>query len=202
MNPQIVPFVPIAEGIAQLLKPYAEVVIHDLESQEVCVLENNFSKRRIGSPSGLEESEFEQDVMGPYEKVNWDGRRLKSMSVVLRGASKKPLGLLCINIDVSHFEKIHQMLEPFLQTKVLEDQPESLFKDDWQEKINQFIQKYTQEAQQQLYSLNRPQKRELIEALAQSGAFQAKGVASYVGEVIGLSRASVYKYLSEWKEKT
>ena len=38
----------IARGIAALLHPFAEVVVHDLEKQQIAVLVNNFSKRKVG----------------------------------------------------------------------------------------------------------------------------------------------------------
>ena len=38
----------IAQGIATLLHPYAEVVVHDLEKQQIAILVNNFSKSKIG----------------------------------------------------------------------------------------------------------------------------------------------------------
>src|ERR1700758_4187168 len=66
----------IADGIATLFFPYAEVVIHDLHDQTVLYLANNLSKREIGDDSALEEINHaaRERVIGPYEKLNWDGR--------------------------------------------------------------------------------------------------------------------------------
>ena len=199
MNVELLPFLPVVKGFSMLFKPHVEVVLHDLNSQRVCALENNFSKRHIGSPSCLDHSSFEEDVIGPYEKINWDGRRLKSLSIVVRNASKKEIGLLCINVDLSHFEAIRTFIDHWVGETQLVQKPESLFKDDWQEKINQFIQDYIQNHQLNMKTLSRQQKRELVIALIENGAFQVKGVAMYLGDVIGLSRATIYKYLTEWK---
>ena len=54
----------IAQGIAALLHPFAEVVVHDLEKQHVAILVNNFSKRKIGSPTLLEDMEFTPRPVG------------------------------------------------------------------------------------------------------------------------------------------
>ena len=48
-------YAPLADGIATLFFPYAEVVIHDLRDQTVLYLANNLSRREIGDDSALEE---------------------------------------------------------------------------------------------------------------------------------------------------
>lgn len=62
-----------------------------MASASVVYIAGNFSKREFGDPSNLEEIDFKPaDVLiGPYEKTNWDGRRIKSISSVLRTASGK-----------------------------------------------------------------------------------------------------------------
>ncbi|MFI5342893.1 MAG: PAS domain-containing protein [Chlamydiales bacterium] len=45
-----------------------------------------------------------QDLFPPYFKTNWDGRKVKSVTAVLRNQTKKPVGLMCINLDISKWE--------------------------------------------------------------------------------------------------
>ena len=61
-------------------------MLHDLSTETVVHIANPFSHRELGEPSLLHEIDFRPDVslIGPYEKVNFDGRRLKSVSAVLR----------------------------------------------------------------------------------------------------------------------
>ena len=189
----------ISEAIAALLHPYAEVVVHDLEKQQVEILVNNFSKREIGSPTLLEDMEFTpgQWVIGPYEKLNWDGRKLKSISVVLRDDQGIPEGIMCINLDVSMANELHQMLELFLKPNSLIDPPEELFKDDWHEKINIFVHNWLKENARTMGNLTRVEKRRLVMLLYEQGAFRGKQAANYVASVLCLGRATVYKYLKE-----
>ncbi|MBZ4231815.1 PAS domain-containing protein, partial [Mycobacterium tuberculosis] len=72
-------YAPIADGIAARFFPYAEVGIHDLHDQTVLYLANNLSKREVGDDSALEEIDHSarERVLGPYEKLNWDGRRMR-----------------------------------------------------------------------------------------------------------------------------
>ncbi|MFC1876650.1 transcriptional regulator [Thermodesulfobacteriota bacterium] len=192
----------IAKGIAALLHPFAEVVVHDLKKQRIVILVNNFSKRKIGSPTLLEYMEFTpgQWVIGPYEKINWDGRKLKSISVILRNSQGTPEAIMCINLDVSAAMDIHQRLELFIQPNGMIEQPEALFKDDWHEKINQFVNNWLSENNRTIAALNINEKRKLVELLYEQGAFRGKQAARYVASVLCLGNSTVYKYLKEMRK--
>jgi predicted transcriptional regulator YheO len=99
-------YAPIADGIATLFFPYAEVVIHDLHDQTVLYLANNLSKREVGDDSALEEIDHSarERVIGPYEKLNWDGRRMRCVSNVLFDDRGEPAGVMCINFNIAVFE--------------------------------------------------------------------------------------------------
>ncbi|QOZ83569.1 hypothetical protein DXT74_11095 [Chromobacterium sp. Rain0013] len=193
----------IADAIATLFYPYAEVVLHDLATQSVAYIANNFSKRELGDDSGLDELENTPDatVIGPYEKLNWDGRKLRSISVVLRDDAAAAIGMMCVNLDISVFEGARAALDLFLSGSKLVAQPAVLFEDDWQERINRFIHGWLQQRQLSLSILNREHKRELVEALLHEGAFRGKNAANYVANVLGMGRATVFKHLKELKEQ-
>ena len=74
----------LAEMVAKLLHPFAEVVVHDLKKNQIAAIFNAFSKRAIGEPSYLDQSDFNKKasptILGPYKKVNFDGRPQKSIS--------------------------------------------------------------------------------------------------------------------------
>ena len=48
-------YAPIADGIAALLFPYAEVVIHYLRERTIAYIANSLSKREPGDESDVEE---------------------------------------------------------------------------------------------------------------------------------------------------
>jgi D-arginine utilization repressor len=192
-------FLATAQGIAMLLYPYAEVVLHDLSTRTIAAIFNNYSQRKPGDDSLLEEIEFDEskDVIGPYEKLNWDGRKLKSITVVIRNTTSKAVGLMCINLDVSKFEDFQRLIEQFIRPNNLIPQPEELFKDDWQERINVYIHDRLRQQHKHLNTLSRIEKRELVKLLDREGAFKQKNAATYIGKVLKISRATVYKYLSD-----
>lgn len=193
----------IADCIATLLFPHAEVILHDVHSQSVVHIANNFSKRKLGDDSALEElpGDFDQvSQLGPYEKLNWNGQKIRSITSVLRDEEGNAEILLCININFSVLDQARDALNAFFQVSRLIPQPDALFRDDWQERINTFMHAWLKEHQLSLNSLSMKQKRELIGALYAEGAFDGRTTADYVANVLNMGRATVYKYLKALRE--
>ena len=193
-------FLPTAEAIQRLLHPHAEVVVHDIKQNKIVAIYHPFSKRKVGDSSLFtpeEEMATLENCVGPYEKINWDGRKLKSVSSVIRDETNQAVGMLCINLDVSAFEKFNKLISDFIGKDQLTPQPTPLFKDDWQERINNYIHHYLSEHHLTLETLSRGDKKNLIEHLQNIGAFTGKNSAKYIAQIIKVSRATVYNYLSE-----
>lgn len=192
---------PIADAIATLFSPYAEVALHDLASQKLVYIANNYSQREPGEDSNLSDLQFDQysQVIGPYQKRNWDGRQLRSISTVLQDDNGQAVGLLCINLDITVFESAKAALDIFLSGHPLQPQPDVLFQDDWQERINAYTHHWLQQQQLTLATLNNASRHQLIEALYQQGAFNGKNAASYVAKILSIGRATVYNNLKNIK---
>lgn len=191
----------VADGIAALFFPSVEVVIHDVEAGTVAYIANNLSKRKPGDEAGL--NDLQQDLLapvtGPYEKLNWDGKKMRSVTIAT-GNDDTPGYLLCINLSTAVFEEARNALEMFLSVTRLQPQPEQLFKDDWQESINAFLHEWIRRENTSLSALTREQKKMLVQKLHREGAFRAKNAADYIANVLSLGRTTVYKYLRECRE--
>jgi D-arginine utilization repressor len=196
-------YFPVAQAISLLLHPYGEVVIHDLKTGKIAAIYNNFSKRKVGDESLIEELpnyDSLPDVFPVYVKTNWDGRKMKSVTATLRDKKNNPVGLLCINLDISRWEEFSHFLNEWTNIQKLENQPEVLFKDDWREKINLYVTEYLKKERTTLKRLSKEKKQEIIKALYREGAFKAKNAATYVADVLDLSRATIYNYLRKENE--
>jgi len=189
-----------ADAVAALLAPNAEVIVHDIGSETIQYIANNFSKRDIGDPSNLKEINFvaDENVIGPYEKLNFDGRRIKSISIVMRDASQRASALVCINMDLSKFDQARQFLTSLMNVQEdTTEKPANLFNEDWHEQINVFISQWAAEQKSSIDQLSREQKKCLVIALNEKNAFAAKHSVNYVARIIGLGRATIYNYLKE-----
>jgi predicted transcriptional regulator YheO len=192
------PYFAIADGLAALLGPFVEAVVHDLKTDCVAHIANPFSPREPGDPSDMKEISFAPDerVIGPYSKINWDGRRLKSISMVLRDPAGTPIGMFCVNADVTEFEAARRTLQALLGGNDTGATVDSTFLADWHEKINSFVAAWTAERATTLDRLDRAGRRTLIVALNAIGAFEGRRAPAYVAKMLGISRATVYNELA------
>lgn len=204
MDQEFEVLVPVAEALVKLLYPYIEVVFHDLRTKRIVAIFNNFSRRTVGDDSLLEEG-FEHQPLpsfwGPYNKTNWDGRRLKSVTTTIYRAQQIPIGLMCINVDVSVFEYMHTLMSYLLGNAKEEGQPRELFTVDWQEQINTFVKNYLCEHRLHRSSLSRQDKRQIVQELYQQGVFQTRNAPTYVADILEISRATIYNYLASFKKE-
>ncbi|MGQ3209642.1 helix-turn-helix transcriptional regulator [Shinella sp.] len=187
-----------AAAISTLFYPHAEVVLHDLETGLIAGIWNAFSGRKAGMDSLVEnalEAAGEAGIYGPYEKTGEDGRRLKSVTAVLKDDHDQALGLLCINMDVSHFEAAARLLAAF--TGVAAPRPPSLFAGDWREEINTALHDWLRTRGLALTALRKGDRVALVAALDERGLFQTRNAVDHLASLIGASRASIYNYLAD-----
>jgi len=191
----------IAETIARLLHPHAEVVLHDLETGKIAKIWNPFSARKPGEPSDLDNIDpelAEENVIGPYEKASPKGARLKSISTILRDEARIARFLLCTNLDVSQFDAAARLLQSFAATS--ESRPEWLFRQDIREQINLQIADYLKRHNLTIQSLDQDGRVALIGFLDESGAFQTRRAVDHIAAALDLSRTTVYVLLRQARD--
>ncbi|HET6622092.1 MAG TPA: PAS domain-containing protein [Dongiaceae bacterium] len=188
---------PVAQAIAALLQPHAEVVIHDLRNDRIVDIWNAFSQRKAGDESLLGddiELHLDRDVYGPYDKANVDGARLKSITAALRDAKGKRIGLMCVNLDVALFDQAIKLLSAFAAPS--EPRPEAMFRQDWREHINLVIRAFLESKRKALKALDREERIALIAEIDAAGLFAARNAAPHVASAMNVSRATVYALLN------
>lgn len=197
MSDPFAPHRPVAQAIAALLHPHAEVVVHDLRTDRIVEIWNAFSNRSAGDDSLLGddiELQLDRDVFGPYDKANIDGARLKSITAALRDERGTRIGLLCVNLDVSLFDQAIRLLSAFAAPR--EPRPEAMFRRDWREHINLVICDFLERQRRALKALDREERVALVAELDAAGLFQARNAVPHVAGALGVSRATVYALLN------
>jgi predicted transcriptional regulator YheO len=199
----IEPVEAIAETIARLLHPHAEIVLHDLVTRKIAKIWNPFSGRKPGEPSDLDDIDpelEESNVVGPFEKASPKGARLKSISTILRDEIGHARAMLCINLDVSQFDAAAKLLESFGAAG--ETRPEWMFRQDIREQINLQIAEYLKRRNATIGSIDQDGRLDLIAFLDKCGAFQARRAVDHIAAALGLSRTTVYVLLRQAREMT
>lgn len=193
-------YITFADSLVQLMQPLVEVVIHDLETQTVAYITGKISKRQVGDPSLLEKEteDWENEVENVvYHKLNHDGRLIKSTTIPIKDKDKV-IALMCINYDISLFQEM-QKISATVLSKPLDEQPKALFKNDWQERIHIALHKILSEKDKKIKNLTFEEKKEIIHFLYLMGAFKGRNASDYVAQILEMGRATVFKYLKEWK---
>lgn len=194
---------PICEAVAVLLSPHAEVVLHDPETDEILGIWNPFSERAAGDASLLGEleelTETGPDVYGPYPKSLPDGRRLSSVSAVVRDADGKPEAVLCINVDRTAFEEASRILAAFAAP--VTGQPRVLFEHDWTEKLNDLVGTFVRERRVAVERLTKQDRLELLAQLDAAGVLSQRRSVPAVARALRISRSALYQLLAQARKE-
>ncbi|WP_426608258.1 helix-turn-helix transcriptional regulator [Pantoea anthophila] len=197
----------LAEMVADLVGPHCEVVIHSFESLEqsvVKIVNGHHTGRKIGSPitdMGLRMlRQFIQtgEVNSKsYFTRNRDGEILKSTTCVVAGEFNKPVGLFCVNINLSvPFPEIIKTLMPeFSATPAL--------KENFGTDVHEVVGSATDAAIRQVYddpAVNmKARNKAIVYQLFENGIFEFKEATSIVAGKLNISKHAIYKYLREFK---
>jgi predicted transcriptional regulator YheO len=189
----------MVQGIVDLFHPFVEGAVHDLTSGTLVSLFNNISERKVGEATPLRElkvntDEF-PDYFSPYYKTNWDGRKLKCISITVRDSQGIPVGLICLNLDVTLFEDLESKFSVLLRLAGTEENPVERFGGKWQEQTELQIEGYLKERELVSHRLSKEQKRDLVKYLYAKGVFNYKKAASFIAKYLNVSRASIYNYM-------
>lgn len=198
----------ISAGVAKLFAPHCEVVIHDLRDLERSIIhiEGNISGRKVGG--GATDLLLTQARTGNtvrdfhnYQTVLGNGRKMKSCTMFLRDEDGAAYGAFCINLDVGAFAGVHRVLGEFLALEADSEVSETL-SDDIQGTIHSILRDAVIEVGAELPIMSKEDKIELIGRLEEKGAFQVKRAVPLIAEELGLSRSTIYNYLTEARDKT
>ncbi len=191
---ELAAFEPIGMAISMLLHPHAEVVLHDLRTGRIDGIWNAFSTRRVGDASLIDDDlGGELKVLGPYAKTGVGGERLRSVTAVLGDDEGRPIGLLCINLDVTRIEEASRFLQALIAPP--KAQPGELFGRDWRERMQATLHAWLRERSLALSALTRAERVELIGALEAEGLFETRNAADHAARLLGISRSSLYNHL-------
>ncbi|GAA0590829.1 PAS domain-containing protein [Kutzneria viridogrisea] len=185
----------MCEAIARLLGPHAEVVLHDPVTDRITGIWNPVSGRVVGDRSLLGELPEGEDVLGPYEKLLPDGRRLSSVSAVLRDESGRPTAVLCVNLDRTPLDQAVALLSAFAAPVTA--RPESLFEHDWVERINLAVGAAVRERGRPVDQWDRADRVAVLAELDHAGVFTVRKAVPVVARALHVSRSTLYALLAE-----
>lgn len=197
----------LAEMVADLIGPHCEVVIHSLENLDnsvVKIVNGHHTGRTEGSPitdMGLKMLRLYLQTgevnSRSYFTRNNKGEMLKSATCVLAGDGKKPIGLFCVNMNLSApFPDIIRTLMPDIGSALP-------INENFGSNVLDVVGKSTDSIIDQVYNDNsvnpKARNKAVVYQLYENGIFAFKEATSIVSEKLGISKYAIYKYLREFK---
>lgn len=187
----------------------AEIVLHDFRNLDKTIVKiRNSAITGRNEQSGI--TDFALNIlknMGKYDGQNGiygyrtsapGDKILKSYSQFIRDNDGKIVGMLCVNIDITMFEKMKEHIDwimdfPAENEKKVQENFSLDMRDMMKLKMEDVLADYNCE----LIRLTQAEKKEIIVRLDNQGIFLLKGSVPLTAEKLAMSEASVYRYLKE-----
>ena len=195
----------VADALAQQFAPFCEVVIHDLARPDNSIIHisGDVTGRHIGGPMtdfvlGLLEQEKQPDDVVGYIAHARDGKTLKSSTIFIRDEKEEPIGVFCVNFDVTPLLAADRELTKLAQANTSMEVDKS-FSADVPNLLQEMIQKSVHRILKcnSLIELNgnvtTEERRAVVADLDAQGAFRIRKATSIVADIFSVSRYTIYK---------
>jgi len=195
----------LAQGVAAVVGPHCEVVVHDFRDLEhsVVFVAGNLTGRKPGAPVpdlSFLEAELTQYVPDQLNYLSRRGARtLHSSTVWIRDSNETPVGAVCINVDYSRFEELRGLLDqvttPARDGLSISAGP--TFARDTDDLVELSMTDYfRREGIEESAKMSHESKLRLIQYLEARGLFRIRGTVNRVARSLHVSRATIYNYRS------
>lgn len=214
----LVPYYNVVEFLGEALGENVEVALHDLTTSEkeiIALANKHISGREIGAKLSnlsihyLETKQYEKkDFVLNYKTTGPDGKLLKSATYFIKEEGRElPIGMLCINVNISDYEYMETTLKRILgikENKDVEykiDKPIEILSSPLDEMIDIYIKECLELMGFPSYflveRLNVEEKINVVKYLQDKGTFNIKGAIGLVAEKLGVSDPTIYRYLKK-----
>lgn len=200
----------LAHGIVAVIGPHCEVVIHDFSDLEhsAVVVAGNVSGRSPGAPiSDLDFASNELDFDTP-DQLNYgieiDSRQLQSSMIWIRDHDGTPVGAICINIDYFDLNQAFAFLDRYSAPvrKGPDRGVQVTLAKNMDDLIKNAVSEYLhQEGISDIEAMTQDDKQRLVETVEERGLFKIRGSSKRLANLLNISRASIYNYRANAKEK-
>lgn len=199
----------MVNAIGDLLGDSCEVVLHSLDDLNKSVIYIHNGKktgRSIGSPVTdkalrlLKECEKQKSSnSGSYFTKTSDGHIMKSSTTIIRNLEKKPIGILCINFDISTpLSDLISILSYKKEDSLALDAEH--FASDIDDLLITTVNKVKSTIMNDESIPSRQKIKEIIKNLNNQGLFKLRNSVPQIAEVLGISRDVIYLHLRTQKK--
>ncbi|MEV0974007.1 helix-turn-helix transcriptional regulator [Microtetraspora glauca] len=199
---------PVVDGIQATFGRKCEVVLHDYRRLEhsVIAVAGDVTGRRVGSAmsqiglSMLRQGDDAKDDLNYVTRLP-DGRVIKSSTILLRTSDSHVVGAVCVNLDVTEMRAAGRLLIEMAGDLDPLESPSTTFGTDIESVVDGVLAEVEDALGHPLTRLTVAERTEVFRQLDQRGLFQLRRAVPMVAERLGMSRQSVYNYITRLKEE-
>ena len=209
------------DNLSRLIKMIAaqfgsncEVVLHDLTKdydRTIVGIENSdITQRSIGDSGTNLGLEILRGTIEAGDRYNYftktkDGKLLRSSSTYLKNDDGTVVGSICINLDISNYIMMENMLSEITNSSSSSSQKEQPeVTEVFAKNVNEILDYLLVEAQEIVKKrpedMTRADKIKIIEFLDSKGAFLITKAGDRICEYLGISKFTLYNYLDMTKK--
>jgi len=209
IHPVLKAFSYVVKGLAEMLGPDYEIVLHDVSNPEksIIAIENgHITGRNIGGPLTdlglylLNSKRFKNTNYLANYLTEVNGKKLRSTTVFIRDENKNVIGFLCINYDMTNAEILKNMVEHLTSVEKI-DIPLSQEPEKFPKRIDDLLAEELKNARKilgkPLQLATKEERLRLIGILDSNGFFMLKGSVEVLANEMRISKFTVYSYLRE-----
>ena len=185
------PLIPAVHGLAAMLGPGNEVLLHDFSRlpDSIAAIAGDLTHRTVGGPMtdlllGLIRRGTTQDLIN-YRTNNPDGRPIRSSTVFLRDADGVAIGCLCVNSELSE-----------ALSEVPPDREES-FPPDVDSLQRYLVSRAITKVGIEPAQMKKQHKAAVVRELDEAGFFLIRDSVDHVAGRLDVTRYTIYNYLNE-----
>jgi len=207
-------YIHLVEFLGECLGDNTEIVLHDLTDSDrsvIAISNGHITDRTVNAPLTIfalnkltEMQHSNQSSIVNYKGTSRKGTPLRSSSFIIRDTQNQPIGMLCINIDVSAYHQAEEVLRklsyiPELKSneKPLNELPENFHNSVSDMVADAFQEIFGQEFTPPPNRLTATERMKIVEQLSQKGLFLVKGAISEVATHLSTSEATIYRYINK-----
>lgn len=198
----------IVQPLATALGEGVEVVLHDLTKvpDSIIAIGGYISGRSVGGPSTdlllKHVREQRTDHLLRYANRTADGRSVMSSTIFLRDEDRHAVACLCINADVSEWERVRGLVSAMLPMAAevaasSEEPTEERFFETTDDLVSTMINTAVADVAVPVELMQKRHKIRVVESLEGRGFFSFREAAELLAKSLQVSRYTIYNYLNE-----
>jgi len=185
-----------------------EVILHDYSKGPmhsiVDIRNGHVTNRAIGGSNTNLGFEIMKGTVEAKDEFNYltyasNGKMLRSSSIYFKNSAGKPIGSICVNLDITDSLRFEKFMNSYNRTEPASSSEHVVEKEFFTENVHELLETLIERTVRQFgkapQSLNKEEKIQFIAELDAKDAFIITNSSKRICSLLGISKYTFYNYL-------